>query len=175
MALPLLADPAALALWSGRNKDDPKIVEALKSASTRFRSAVRHPVSLVANDEVWLDGTGTMLLLLPAAPVIGAPLVEVGGRAVADFTWSRIGVLHRLARWPNRLGCVRVIYSHGHAEVPDDVAEAVLHEARYLLAAEPAVSSMTVGGESVSFASAAAMPQVWRDAVANHTLRGDRP
>lgn len=126
---------------------------------------------------MWLDGTGTRLLLLPAAPITAVPVVEVDGQIVADFAWSRTGVLHRLAHWPDRLGCIRVVYSHGYDPVPEDVAEAVLTEAQYLLTVQPGIASMTVGGESLSFsAPAAGMPLVWTRAVDRYRLnRGDLP
>ncbi|WP_103344066.1 mobile element protein [Amycolatopsis sp. CA-126428] len=176
MPLPLLADPAVLARWAGRDAADPAVTDALASASARFRGAVRHSVSRVADDEIWLDGYGATVLFLPAAPVLAVTTVEVHGRPATDFTWSRLGVLHSRTCWPDELDAVRVVYTHGHDPIPDEVADAVLTEARYLLTVQPGVSAMTVGGESVSYTTPdAEMPQTWKTAVEAHRLnRGDQ-
>ncbi|GAA1961881.1 hypothetical protein [Amycolatopsis minnesotensis] len=177
MSLPLLADPAVLARWTGRETDDPAVLDALTSASARFRGEVRHPVSLVADEEVRLDGHGGTVLTLPAAPVVAVRVVEVRGKPVTDVTWSRQGQLRRAKCWPDELDAVRVVYSHGYDPVPEDVAEAVLTEARFLLTVQPGIASMTVGGESLSFsAPAAGMPRAWTRAVDRYRInRGDLP
>ncbi len=176
MPLPPLADPAALARWAGRDATDPAVTDALASASARFRGAVRHPVSRVADDEIWLDGHGGTVLFLPAAPVLAVTTVEIHGRLVTDVTWSRLGVLRRRTCWPDELDAVRVVYTHGHDPIPDDITDAVLTEARYLLTVQPGVSAMTVGGESVSYTTPdAEMPLTWTTAVEAHRLnRGDQ-
>ncbi|WP_370944011.1 hypothetical protein AB5J62_33560 [Amycolatopsis sp. cg5] len=177
MPLPPLVDPAVLARWAGRAEDDPAVVDAVTSASARFRGVVRHPVSLVADEEVRLDGHGGTVLTLPAAPVLAVSTVEVRGQPVTDVTWSRQGLLRRASCWPDELDAVRVVYTHGYEPVPEDIAEAVLTEARYLLTVQPGISAMTVGGESLSFsAPAAGMPPVWTRAVDRYQLnRGDLP
>ena len=177
MRLPLLAAPAVLARRTGREADDPAVMDAVGSASARFRGEVRCPVSRVEAEEIRLDGHGGTVLALPSAPVTAVVSVEVHGRVVTDFTWSRRGLLRRTACWPDELDAVQVVYSHGYDPVPDDVAEAVLAEAEYLLTVRPGVAAMTVGGESVSFqAPAAAMPSVWTRAVERYRInRGDDP
>ena len=74
-----LADPVVLARWANREAEDADVLDAVNSASARFRGAVRHPVSLVADESVWLDGHGGLMLLLPAAPVLAVTTVEVLG------------------------------------------------------------------------------------------------
>ncbi|UJW30989.1 hypothetical protein L3Q67_38310 [Saccharothrix sp. AJ9571] len=152
------------------------MADAVASASARFRGAVRHPVSLVADDVAWLDGHGCTVLTLPAAPVVAVTTVEVRGHAITDFTWSRQGQLRRARCWPNELVAVRVVYTHGYDPVPENIADTVLTEARYLLTVQPGISAMTVGGESLSFsAPAAAMPESWTRAVDRYRLnRGDQ-
>ncbi|WP_158884015.1 mobile element protein [Amycolatopsis anabasis] len=177
MPLPLLADPAVVARWTGRDVDDAAVTDAVASASARFRGEVRHPVSRVADEEVWLDGTGGTVLTLPAAPVVAVTTVEVDGQPVTDFTWSRQGQLRRATGWPDELDVVRVVYTHGYEPVPEDIADAVMTEARYLLTVQPGISAMTVGGESLSFSSpAGTMPESWTRAVDRYRLnRGDLP
>ncbi|OXM69631.1 mobile element protein [Amycolatopsis vastitatis] len=130
----------------------------------------------MADDEIWLDGHGGTVLFLPTAPVLAVATVEVRGQAVTDYTWSRDGVLRRRACWPDELNAIRVVYTHGHDPIPDDVADAVLTEARYVLTVQPGVSAMTVGGESVSYTTPdAEMPLSWTTAVEAHRLNhGDQ-
>lgn len=174
--LPPLADAAVLARWTQRDPSDPALADAIASASARFRGAVGHPVTLVEDDEIWLDGDGSTVLLLPAGPVAEVTEVAVVGTTVADYEVSRAtSVLTRAAGWPAAVNAVRVVYTHGYAEVPDDVADAVLHEARTLLALEPGLTAMTVGGESVSFATAVVGAGVWTETVARYRLGADRP
>lgn len=168
MDLPDLADPDGL---------PANVAAKIAEASARFRGEVRHSVSLVEDDAVWLDGGGSRALLLPAAPVVSVGTVEVEGVEV-DVEWSEAGVLRRRrGRWPDRFRAVRVVYSHGYDPVPDEVQEAVLSMARYLAVVTPGVSSMQVGGQSVSTSSANIDTTVlgpWDAVVAAYRLnRGD--
>lgn len=175
--LPPLASVVTLARWVSRDPEDPTVVDALYSASARFRSAVRHPVSRVDDDEIWLSPNGGNLLVLPAAPVFAVTEVAVSGSVITDYSWSRRGMLERADGWPEGLDTVRVVYSHGYDPIPDDVTDAVLHHARYLLTWEPGVASMTVGGETVTYATVAgAAADSWDRAVNAYALNhGDRP
>jgi hypothetical protein len=177
-----LANPTDLAAWLGVPEDDPKLLQALAAASSRFRGAVRHPVSLVVADRRTLDGTGTVSLLLPAAPVLSVDELKLDGAALVegeDFDWSADGYLRRLGCqvWPDRLRCIEITYSHGHAAIPEDVAEAVLDQARAMYAVRPGVQSVQVGGQTVTFGAQASVGVTaqWTAAVAAHQLnRGDR-
>ncbi|WP_326806649.1 mobile element protein [Streptomyces sp. NBC_01775] len=178
-----LANPADLAAWLGVPENDPKLIQALAAATSRFRGAVRHPVTLVAGDTVTLDGTGCVSLILPAAPVLSVASLELDGEPLVEgegFDWSADGFLRRLGCqvWPGRLRCVVVTYSHGHAQVPDDVAEAVIDQARAMYAVRPGVESVQVGGQALKFGAQASIGVTaqWSAAVERHRLnRGDRP
>lgn len=156
----------------------PANVQAkLAEASARFRGAVRHPVSLVEDDEVWLDGDGSGALLLPAAPVVDIDRVEIDGEPV-EVEWSQAGVLRRIhERWPARLRAIKVVYTHGYADIPTEIQEAVLSMARYLAIVQPGVSSMQVGGQTVSTSASNAGETVmapWDTVVGAYRLnRGD--
>ncbi|MFD5676115.1 mobile element protein [Streptomyces sp. NPDC127040] len=183
MATDLLADPEELAEWLGVDASDTKLLAALRAASRRFRGAVRHPVTLIEDDEVILDGNGSESLLLPAAPVLDVSLVEVDGEelvAGTDYSWSADGYLRRLGCrvWPATLRSVRVINSHGYETVPEDIQGAVLDQARAIYAIQPGVQQKTVGSQSVTFGVQAAtgVTAQWTEAVERHQLnRGDRP
>ncbi|WP_045562983.1 hypothetical protein [Streptomyces sp. FxanaA7] len=181
MAEPL-ADPAELAASLGVAADDPKLLWALNAASRRFRGAVRHPVSLVEDDAFVLDGNGQKAVLLPAAPVIAVPSVELDGEVLVDgtdFEWSANGYLRRLGEcWPDRLRCIEGVYDHGFDPVPEDIQEVVIDQARAMYRIDPGVQSKTVGGQSVTFGTQAAIGVTaqWVAAVERYQLnRGDRP
>jgi hypothetical protein len=176
-----LANPAELAVWLGVPETDTKLLAALNAASRRFRGAVRHPVSLVAADTVTLDGTGAYTVLLPAAPVVAVASVVLDGTTLVDSTdyeWSQDGYLRRLsAPWPTALRCLTVTYTHGYAQVPEDIQEVVLDQARAIYTVQPGVQARTVGGQSVTFGAQAAtgVTAQWAAAVEKYQLnRGDR-
>jgi hypothetical protein len=177
-----LANPADLAVWLGVSADDPKLLQALAAASSRFRGAVRHHVSFVASETVTLDGNGKESLLLPAAPVTAVASVTLDGEALvydSDYRWSGDGFLRRVgASWPDKLRCVEVVYSHGYTQIPEDIDEVVLDQARAQYAVRPGLTSMTVGGQSVAFGAQASIgvTSQWATAVEKYRLNhGDAP
>ncbi|MFD8937323.1 mobile element protein [Streptomyces sp. NPDC059578] len=176
---PYLAAPADLALLLDEPADSPRLLLALRLASSRFRGAVRHPVSLVTGDTVVLDGSGRATLHLPAAPIVAVHHVRIDGEVVTGVRVRHVSgvLLHPSGVW-DMWSSIEVTYDHGHAVVPDDVAEAVLDKARVVHDVLPAVQQITTGSESVSFAAVAAVGTTdqWRAAVEAHQLnRGDRP
>ena len=178
-----LADPAELAALTGLAVDDARLRAALLAASRRFAGAVRHPVRLVEADESVLDGNGTATLLLPAAPVTAVSLVEVAGVALTadEYAWSADGLLERESGWPRARRNVRVIWSHGYDPVPGMVADAVATAAHIALNTEPGLSTLSVGGMSVSYATrfggaVSGATEAWSAAVETYRLnRGERP
>ncbi len=176
----LLADPAELAIWLGKPATDPTLLAALTAASRRFRGAVRHPVTAVAGDTITRDGNGRDAILLPAAPVTAISSVVLSGTLLVegtDYEWSADGYLRRLGcPWPSRLRCLVITYDHGWAEVPQDIQEAVIDQARSMYRVQPGVQSYTAGSESVTFGAQAAVgvTSQWSAAVTAHRLnRGD--
>lgn len=175
-----LADPAELAEVLGRPADDVRLLFALRAASRRFRGAVGHRVTLVEDDAVTLDGNGRESILLPVWPTTAVASVHLDGTLLVDgvdYAWSDAGMLRRLGggRWPDRLRCLTVVYSHGWpvGEVPEDIVEVVLDQARIIDAVKPGVQSKAVGGQSVTFGAQAAIgvTDQWAKAVARHALR----
>lgn len=170
----LLAAPEALAERLGVDATDPRVWDALRSASARFRAAVRHPVSRVEGDTVVLDGTGAVSLLLPAAPVIAVERVTVDGAEVTEAVQcSRDGMLRYDAGFPDGLGVIEVVYTHGYEPVPDEIADVVLSAAETAYAGAGDVASMTVGGEQVTFRQG--VSHTWSVVAEQYRLnRGDR-
>ncbi|MBB4985031.1 hypothetical protein [Streptomyces nymphaeiformis] len=151
MTLPPLATAADL-VAAGATGTDAAIDMALRRASARVRKYTRQDITFVASETVELPG-GERVLRLPQYPLVvdgGNPLTVV---EVADFSgiewtaiegrdYSRLGneltrgfpwqAPTRLMGWPwNRpqgvwAPKVRVTYSHGYEEVPDDIVDVVL-------------------------------------------------
>ncbi|MFF9758575.1 mobile element protein [Streptomyces caelestis] len=174
---PYLADPADLATLLNLPATDVRLLAALRAATRRFRGQVRHPVSLVTDDTVVLDGTGKALLPLPAAPVLAVHTVEVDGQPLEGVRVRRQAglLLHPDGCWPEWAE-VTVTYDHGHDPTPEDVAEVVVDQARVIYRTDPAIQQITTGTESVSFAATAAVgiTEQWRAAVEAYRLnRGD--
>ncbi|MFD7319231.1 mobile element protein [Streptomyces sp. NPDC059883] len=176
-AEPYLADPAELAVFLKIPSTDVRLLAALRAATRRFRGAVRHPVSLVENDTVFLDGSGRPVLHLPAAPLVQLRQVLVDGQALTGVKAKRRSgvLLHPGQCWPDWAE-ITVVYDHGHDPVPEEVAEAVIDQARAIYRLDPAIQQVTTGTESVSFAATAAVgiTSQWSAAVEAHRLnRGD--
>lgn len=186
MSLPadpdMLADPDELAALSGIPADDGRLLAVLRAESRRFAGAVRHPVRLVDADTVILDGHGTRSLILPAVPVVAVTSVQVDGEELAAdaYEWSADGLLERAELWPRRRRAIRVVYSHGYDPIPGPVSAAVIQAAHLALVVEPGVSSLSVGGMSISYGtsfggSVAGATTSWTAAVEAYRInRGDR-
>lgn len=177
-----LADPADLAALLQVAENEPKLVMALAAASSRFRGAVRHHVTLVGGDTITLDGGGTAAVLLPAAPVIAVDEVLLDGEELTDgthYAWSEDGFLRRLGGcWPDRLRCLSITYTHGFAEIPEDIQEVVVDKARALYAVKPGLQTLQVGGITAGFGLQASegVSAQWTSVVERYRLNsGDRP
>lgn len=177
-----LAEPADLALWIGVPDDDRRMLAALRSASARFRGAVRWHVTYRARDEMWLDSRGGRVLHLPTMRVDKVHRVVVDGVELdpSGYRWSVDGLLERVGGvWPTGYRTVLVVADHGYDPIPDDIQEAVIDLARLIYATKPGISSMQVGGITTSFSTggrhAVGTTEAWEQAVAAHRIeRGDR-
>ncbi|MFD8949462.1 hypothetical protein ACFV0B_11465 [Streptomyces xanthophaeus] len=151
MALPPLATAADLAA-AGATGSDAAMDLALRRASARVRRYTRQDITLVTNETVELSG-GERVLRLPQYPLVidgGHPLTVTEVTDFSGVEWvalegrdfSRLGneltrgypwqAPTRLMGWPwsPAQGIwapkVRVTYSHGYEEVPDDIVDVVL-------------------------------------------------
>lgn len=169
-----LADPARLALYLRVPASDPLLLEVLRSASQRFRGSVGHVVDLVEDEVVTLDGNGRQSLLLPVWPTTAVEQVVLEGEELVegtDYDWSEAGILRRLGCqvWPDKLRCVVVTYSHGWAEIPSDISDAVIEQARAGYRAEPGLKSKAVGGQSATWETGVSAN--WSKAVEKHQVQ----
>ena len=168
-----LADPEDLALRTGVDAANTLLLLRLRQATNRFRTAVGYPVSLQVDDVYFISGRGGSALLLPGRPIVGDPVVEVDGTAVTDFqVGRRSGTLRSDAGWADGLENIKVTYTHGYLDIPEDIQEAVLDVASLVMGGLIAgVESITTGDESVKFTSgtaASGVTQTWVDAVSRH-------
>lgn len=174
-----LASLSDLAVATGRETTDPELVLALDRASARFRLEVEHDVTLVEDEEIWLDGDGGRTLLLPAVPITDIA-VTVGLTSLVegtDYTVSRgRGILTRSRglHWPYGGGTVRVIYSHGYTVIPQGIADAVLEHATTLAESFAHVSQESATSASVTYGAQATVgvTQKWATAVRKYKLAG---
>lgn len=178
MALPPLATAVDLQN-AGATGTDAALELALRRASARVRRYTRQDITFVENETITLPG-GERVLRLPQYPLVTSddhPLTVV---EVADFSgiewvalesrdYSRIGneltrgypwqAPNRLMGWPwNRaLGIwgpkVRVTYSHGYDEVPDDIVDVVLDLATMNLANPENLRQVSIDDYQRTFAS----------------------
>jgi hypothetical protein len=178
MALPPLATAADLR-DAGASGTDAALDLALRRASARVRRYTRQDITLVENDSITLPG-GEPVLRLPQYPLVvdGAhPLTVV---EVADFSgiewtaiegrdYSRLGneltrgypwqAPTRLMGWPwNRAQGVwapkvRITYSHGYSEVPEDIVDVVLDLATMNLANPENLRQVSIDDYQRTFAS----------------------
>ncbi|NVM97824.1 mobile element protein [Arthrobacter sp. SDTb3-6] len=175
-----LATLEDLATLTSLPATSPKLALALSRASNRFRDAVGYPVHQVSDELIWLDGDGTTTLLLPAAPV-QAFEVSVNGEVLPDSAYEisrRIGVVRKVGGiWPDGLGNIQVTYSHGWAQIPGGIQDAVLEQAQIQATILAGVQQQSAGPYGVTYGVQATVgvTQKWTDAVAKYSLgSGDR-
>ncbi|WP_327378008.1 hypothetical protein OG393_31025 [Streptomyces sp. NBC_01216] len=151
---------------------------ALRRASARVRSFTRQDLTLVEHETVVLGGGGRVLAL-PQRPLVVdddhpltvVELADPGGvevTAVEDVDYTRLGseltraypyyAPTRTMGWPwTRRGVwaprVRVTYSHGEADVPDDIVDIVLELASMNLANPENLRSVSIDDYARTFAS----------------------
>jgi hypothetical protein len=118
---------------------------AISAACDICRTETEQVLSLVEDEAIVLDGSGTDALVLPQVPVVDVSLVEVaayyGGTSdvvdPADYRISAEGVLLRVDHgwWRSGRQNIEVIYSHGYAadDLPNDLLMVALTVARRLL------------------------------------------
>lgn len=159
----------------------PNLELALRNSSDRFRGEVGYPVHRVTNDVVFLNGHGTDTLVLPARPV-DVHSVEVDGLVLSaaqrEFSVDRAGgvIRARGAVFPDDLGNVKVIYSHGWEVIPGDIADAVLEHAATLARVLAHLQQNSAGSTQESYGQAAmvGVTQKWADTVARYSRTGEQ-
>lgn len=178
MSLPNLATVADLEVYAQRGPLDAAAADlTLRIASATIRRYTRQAITFVENETVVLAG-GERVLKLPQRPLVVDgmhPLtvveipdgsgVELPAQEERDFI-RQGSELHRgdpfysatrtmgwpfsrpLGIWADR---VRVTYSHGWQEIPDEIVGVCLDLAAATLSNPSRLRSETVGGESLTY------------------------
>lgn len=176
----LLAAPSDLAVrLDGIDEDDPKLIDALRRLSNRFRGEVGHHISLVVDETIYLSGTGARGLLLPATPIVSTPTVRIDGKTVpaTDYEIGRTaGILRHRTGWPDGLENIEITYTHGYSQIPGDIADAILEMAEAFFNMTAGIEQVTSGSESVKIANSlinGGATSSWSNAVAKYTRGGN--
>jgi hypothetical protein len=133
---------------------------ALASASAIIRRWTRQDITLVENDVVRLRISNPAELVLPQRPVVEVTQVRKGVLPLTDWALSgdrllRAGgwrYLPGTSTWPDD-GLVEVTYTHGYAQIPDDVRAVCVDLAAMTLANPSGLRSATIDDYSQTFAS----------------------
>lgn len=182
MALPPLAEVSDLEVAMQRpagSLDAAQAALAIRRASARVRAFTRQDITFVAGETVLLDG-GERVLRLPQRPLVvdeanpltvvelvdfaglelpaveGRDFTRLGSELTRGYPWYAPG---RYMGWPwsRTLGVwaprVRVTYSHGYTEVPDDVMDVVLDLASMNLTNPDGLRSVSIDDYSRTFAT----------------------
>lgn len=179
MALPPLATAADLEATLGRTLDAGQADMALRRASARVRHHTRQDLTFTAADTITLAG-GDRVLRVPQRPLVAdasnpLTVVELNGLAAIEYPcvegrdFIRLGseltrgdpwyAPTRLMGWPwNRPAGVwapqvRVTYSHGYVEIPDDIVDVVLDLAAMDLSNPENLRSVAIDDYQRTFAS----------------------
>jgi hypothetical protein len=148
---------------------DWKAVRALQDASDFVRQYTSQVITVVEDDSFDLDGPGRPGLLLPQVPVIevcSVAILDAQGTAGDDldetaYRVDRAGILWRMdgGVWTAGPANIRVVYDHGYAVVPGDLASACFSlavENYNALATAGGVTSKQLGSFQVAYDAGAA-------------------
>lgn len=144
-------------------------MRALAEATAAVRNYCRQYFELVAGEEITLDCNGGTKLFLPELPVTAVTAVVEDGEALTvddDYKLGQHGILHRMGggQWASGIQIIAVTYSHGYANLPEDIVAVTTRAAcrayqAGLRAAEVdgvlGISSKALGDFSVTYASEA--------------------
>ena len=174
--LPLLATPEDLAVLVRKSPTDPKVRLALKRASGRFRDAVGYQVSQVVDDTLTRLGNGTDVMLLKGAPVT-AVSVSSGAETIPADSYTldaEAGILYAVDSVWNWRTPFTITYTHGYAEIPEGIEDAVLEQAVTQCLAFAHVQQETAATNNASYGKEATVgiKKKWTDAVLTYRLRG---
>lgn len=149
MPLPLLVSGVDLATALQDDIDLAAAELALRRASGKVRRYTRQTISLVVDDViVRIPEYGTDLEL-PQRPVVSVASVEIGGEPVTD--WTLVGDrLVRACGWPDG---ATITYTHGYAEIPDDIQDVVLSLAGMRMTNVRGLRSLAIDDYTETFAT----------------------
>jgi len=174
----LLADPTQLAGYMQRDLDTYTAELAIQIASGAIRRYLRgQQIVAVDADLIILNPRPTLwpitgrIVTLPQRPVTDVTLVETTTYGLAYAQWVAADPTQYLVDmpngtvtlrdgigivWPVEPGTVRVTYSHGLDEVPDDLMGVCLGTAARIINFNPGIQSEKLGNYDVRYEALAA-------------------
>lgn len=175
-----IGDLTGYELIYGDVPDDQEaaVEQAILDASSIVRALASLTITLVEDETVTMDGSGTNLLLLPEWPVTDVHAVmirELDGSETDvpedEYDWSETkGILQRrhYRPWPYRFQSVTLTYTHGWTTPPADIVRVVYNMVARALAAGDGrdVKSKTLGQASVTYVDVGRVGLTsWEEAV----------
>jgi hypothetical protein len=98
---------------------------ALTEVTAAIRNYIDQYIELVSAEEITLDSIGGVRLFLPELPVVSvASVIEDEETLIVDddYKLGQFGILHRVGRkWAKGIQIVTITYTHGYADIPDDI------------------------------------------------------
>jgi hypothetical protein len=162
VALPPFAAVSDLAALMQTDVNEAAAGVALASASALIRGWTRQTISRVVDDVVTLRAPEgyERALVLPQRPVQSVSRVEINGLQLVDWVLSNDRLL-RYCGWrylPGRMpyldpGLVTVTYTHGWAEIPDDVRAVCLDLASMTITNPSGLRTVQIDDYSRTFAA----------------------
>lgn len=166
MPVEALATPAELRLWLGLPADatdelpDAAASLLIAGVSKQVLTYTRRSAFTSTTETVRVAGTGSGTLILPGWPVtdVTAVVEDPDGTAPGDLLayvdWSEDGVLTLFSggRWVARRRFYEVTFTHGFAEVPEDVRNLVLRVAARAFSNPEGLATEGIGGYNAGFA-----------------------
>ena len=119
-------DVAALLMLEISDPDEVQAcIRAIDEATAAIQNYCHQELEYAANDVLTLDCPGGSKIFLPELPVISVSTVvenEVTLTVTTDYKLGQFGILYRVGRsWAAGVQNVVVTYSHGYADIPDDI------------------------------------------------------
>jgi hypothetical protein len=165
-----LADYLQLKIADG--DESAAALQSLSLASAAVRSMARNPIDQTIETDLILDGDGSGTIVLPQFPVLSIAKVEtlsadgLTWTLLAypnDYRWNSAGILQRISAadpdvrfspfvWPDRMGSVRVTYTHGYAVIPEELVSIVLSAAARAFTNPTGLVLESVSGYSARYA-----------------------
>lgn len=144
--------------------NDAQVLQAIRDASAVIRNYCKQEISKVEEASEMFDGGLGDKLFLEQLPVLEIVRIEEDGRLLVedqDYKLGNNGIVYRVWRnWANGIRNIKVVYSHGYEEVPDDVRGVCVRSVARLYQAQlkakttdgmAGVTGVTVGNLSMSF------------------------
>src|SRR5688572_24065119 len=124
--------------------DDAPLQIALNQATRLIQVYTGQTLFEVEDDEIVLDGNDFGIVMLPQWPVTAIEEVVLDDDddplvfgADEDYVWTSSGVLRRIGgAWGLGYGNIAITYTHGYAEIPDDIKLRTMQIARAILTSD---------------------------------------